>query len=205
MEDSVYNSDPESAVLSCSDQEANTSDRKPMQKYLLSGGIAAAVLLTAVIVLVVCCGRKAGFKTTNDLMNAVVEALKAGDGERLLEMTELSEKFVEANPNTFGRGDTPDAVMKAYYADLAGPFAARLKASYGEGYNLLPWFKSIERTGTDAEIGNLTYGLDAEEYEEKYGFLTVDGEVVADAYLMMAKLNGRWRLIVVTLQDETSN
>lgn len=40
---------------------------------------------------------------------------------------------------------------------------------------------------------------------EKYGFFTVDGEVVADAYIMMARLNGQWKLIVVTLQYETNN
>ena len=190
----------------CLDPPIDTPDRsdRKKRKYLLLGGIAAGLLLTIVIVLVVCCGRKASFKTTNDLMNAVVNALKAGDGERLLEMTELSEKFIEANPQVLGEGDSPHDVMKAYYASLAGTFAARLRMSCGEDYTLMPWFESVERTGTDAEIGNLVYGLDAEEYMEKYGFFTVDGEVVADAYIVMAKLNGRWRLIVVTLQDEMS-
>lgn len=208
MEDILGYASLESNGPACPDPSADAPERSRRERrrsMLFLGGIAVALLVTIVIVIVICCGRKVGFKTTNDLMNAVVEALKAGDDERLLEMTELSEMFIEANPLTFGRGDAPDAVMKTYYTDLAGTFAARLKASYGEDYTLLPWFESIERTGTDAEAGNLAYGLDAEEYEEKYGFFTVDGEVIADAYIMMAKLNGRWRLIVVTLQDETSN
>lgn len=139
MEGDAYNAGPGSAARICSDREVNTSDRKPMRKYLLLGGIAAA-LLTSLIALVFFCSRRTGFTTTNDLMNATVEALKAGDGEQLMEMTELAEKFIEANPLVLGEGDTPENIMRTYYADLTGPFAARLKAIFGEDYNLLPWF-----------------------------------------------------------------
>ena len=205
MEDNACNAGPESAVLICSDQEANTSDRKPMQKYLLLGGIAVALLGTVVILLVLFCGRRTSFKTTSELSFAAAEALQAGDDQRLFKMTELSEKFLESNPGLLGEGDLPEDIMRTYYAGLAGPFSARLRAAYGENCYLMPWFESIERTGTDAETGNLAFGLEAEEYMEKYGFFTVDGEVVADAYIMMAKLNGRWKLIIVTLQDETND
>ena len=207
MEDILGYASLESNGPACPDPSLDAPDksrRERRRSMLFLGGIAAALPVAIVIVIVVCCGRKVGFKTTNDLMNAVVEALKADDGQRLLEMTELSEKFLESNPGLFGESDSPEDIMRTYYADLAGPFAARLKAAYGEDCDFMPWFESIERTETDAETGNLAFGLEAEEYMEKYGFFTVDGEVVADAYIVMAKLNGRWRLIVVTLQDEMS-
>ena len=117
MEDIPGYASLESNDPACPDPSAYAPDRSRRERrrsMLFLGGIAAALLAAIVIVIVVCCGRKVGFKTTNDLMNAVVEALKTGDGERLLEMTELSEMFREANPLTFGRGDAPDAVIKAY-------------------------------------------------------------------------------------------
>ena len=205
MEETVCIAEPGSAAPICSNQENTSPDRKPIKRRLLLGGVAIALLAAAVIMLILFGGRRTSFKTSSELSFAVAEALKAGDGQRLLEMTELSEKFLESNPGLFGESDSPEDIMRTYYADLAGPFAARLKAAYGEDCDFMPWFESIERTETDAETGNLAFGLEAEEYMEKYGFFTVNGEVAADAYIVMAKLNGRWRLIIVTLQDKANS
>jgi hypothetical protein len=135
----------------------------------------------------------------DEVFDAAIEALVNGDGDRLYEMTKTSEAFLGAHPETFGAGDSPAAVMKTYYADLAGAFRSELTETYGTGFELVPQIQTETLSGSAIFEANRALGIEAEEYATGSGSLSVNGAPVKDVYLVAAKLGGEWRLIVVYL------
>lgn len=170
------------------------------RRFLTVAGIAAAALLLLILILCLAtCGKtKTAFQTSDEAFAAAVDALKAGDGERLYRMTETSEAFLGAHPETFGEGDSPEAVMKDYYKRLADDFQTRL-APYGEDFELLPLLETETLTGSAIFEANRALNVEAEEYATAEGPLSVNGETAANVYLVAAKLDGEWKLIVVYL------
>jgi len=162
-------------------------------------GAAAVLVLVLILCLTTCGGKKTGFQTPDEVFDAAIEALVNGDGDRLYEMTKTSEAFLGAHPETFGAGDSPTAVMKAYYADLAGAFRSELTETYGTGFELVPQIQTETLSGSAIFEANRALGIEAEEYATGSGSLSVNGAPVKDVYLVAAKLGGEWRLIVVYL------
>ena len=170
------------------------------KKRMVPIGVGAAVLLALILILslVSCGGKKTRFQTAEETFAAAVEALEAGDGERLYQLTQASETVLGAHPEIFGEGNTPAAVMKGYYARLAGEFKAKLDA-YGGSYELLPLLETETLTGSQIFEANRTLNLDAEAYASASGALSVNGETAANVYLVAAHFDGAWELLAVYL------
>ncbi|MBR0507540.1 MAG: zinc ribbon domain-containing protein [Clostridia bacterium] len=161
------------------------------------GGCAAVLLLLILILCLATCGKaKTGFSTADEAFDAALDALKAGDGERLSDLTKTSEAFLGAHPETFGEGDSPEAVMKGYYKRLANDFAA-VRKTYGTDAAVEAQLETETLTGSAIFEANRALNVDAEEYATAKGSLTINGETVKDVYLAAAKLDGEWKLIVV--------
>ena len=174
------------------------------RRLLLAGGAALAllVLLIVIIASAASCGaKKTGFKTSDQLIEVAVDALERGDGERLYEMTKLSESLLGAHREVFGEGDTPEAVMRGYYTRLADGFRSKMTERYGKRFELEPQLSISTQTGSEIFETNRALGMEAEEFVTAKGFFSVDGEVVADTelYLVAAKLDGEWKLLVLYL------
>ena len=164
----------------------------------IGAGAAALLLLILILCLTTCGGTKTGFRSADEAFSAAVEALEAGDGERLYRMTETSAAFLGTHPETFGEGDSPEAVMKDYYKRLANNFAA-LRKTYGTDGAVESRFETETLTGSAIFEANRALGVDAEEYAAAKGPLTINGETVGSVYLVAAKLDGEWKLIVLYL------
>ena len=169
------------------------------RRFLTIAGIAAALLLLILILCLTCCGKaKTGFSTADEAFDAALDALEAGDGERLFELTETSRAFLGTHPETFGEGDSPEAVMKGYYKRLANDFSA-LRKTYGTDAAVEAQLETETLTGSAIFEANRALGVDAEEYAAAKGPLTINGETVGSVYLAAAKLDGEWKLIVLYL------
>jgi Na+-transporting methylmalonyl-CoA/oxaloacetate decarboxylase gamma subunit len=170
------------------------------RRLLTVTGVGAAILIALILILCLAtCGKtETRFQTADEAFAAAIDALKAGDGERLYAMTETSEAFLGAHPEQFGAGDSPAAVMKDYYKRLADDFQTRL-APYGEDFELLPLLQTETLSGSAIFEANRALGIEAEEYATAEGPLSINGETAANVYLVAAKLDGEWKLIVVYL------
>lgn len=166
--------------------------------------IALGVLLVLVLIVVIVCAASCSKRTTkyespDALIDDVVNALETGDGARLYDMTKLSESFLGAHPETFGEGDSPAAVMKGYYTRLADDFCAQMNERFPEGFRLDSRLTAEFRVDSEIYETNRALGLEAETCATVTGPLTVNGETVADLYLVMVQLDGTWQLLVLYL------
>lgn len=162
-------------------------------------GVAALVLivLTVVIVSAVSCGKKERFDSPEALKDAVVEALERGDGGRLAALAKISAPFFGRHPETFGEGETPEAVMRGYYDRTANEFRAKLTERFGPGCSPKADTDTWILSGSEIFETNRALGLEAPQYAEMTGPLTVNGEAVASLRIVGAELDGAWVLIAV--------
>ena len=167
------------------------------RRLLMMTGIGAALIVVLIIVIACAasCKKRDRFKTPEALAAAVIETLEKGDGERLREMNRLSETVLGAHPETFGEGDTPEAVMKGYYARLADEISAALsKDDRLEGQ-----LETKIVTDTSIFETNRALDLSATQYAEITGPLSVNGEFVKNIRIVAVELDGKWRPLVVYL------
>lgn len=171
-------------------------------KRLLMLTGAGAALLAVLIIVIACaasCKKSAAYKTPEDVTAAVVKALETGDGEKLYEMTKLSEQVLGAHTETFGAGDTPEAVMQGYYKRLAGDFSAQLAERYGRNAALEAQTESEIITDASIFEANRALGLEAAQYAEITGTLSVNGETATNIHIVAVDLDGEWKPLVVYL------
>lgn len=174
------------------------------KRFLLTVGIAVALLIVLIVVIASaasCRKNKTGFSSSDEAVKAATEALQNGDGERLYRLTALSAPLLGAHPEQFGEGDTPEAVMKGYYARLADDLKTDLSERYGKRFKLDPVLTAEVYDGTNIFETNRALGIEAETYMVESGFLSVDGEGVTDVYLVTANVDGEWKLIVLYLSE----
>ncbi len=182
---------------------AGLKTAKPAQKrrFLLLSGVCAALLIILIIVIAsaVSCKKTVQYETPEKLTEAVINALREGDGETLYKMTGLSVKVLGEHTETFGAGDTPETVMQRYYERLAGDLYTDLTARYGDGYKLEGTPETTLVKDTTIYETNRALGLEAETYAEVTTPLSVEGEPVKTLYLVAVELDGEWKLLVVYL------
>ncbi len=170
------------------------------KKALLSiGGSAALLVLLLVLILSIASCAPKKLKTPEAVADAVIGALEKGDGKALAALANLSEPLTGQHPEVFGEGETPEKVMRGYYDRLAGDLYARLKEQYGKRFTLEGALSTRILTGSDIWEANRSLDLDAAQYAELTGPLTVNGETVANARIVAVELNGEWKLLVVYL------
>ena len=191
------------AFLRIKDRFADLKQAKIFKnrRLMMLIGAVAALLLVLIIVIASassCCRTKQP-KTPDDTAAAVIEALESGDGEALYRMTELSRAVLGAHPETFGAGDTPEAVMRGYYERLAGDLHGRLTEEYGEGFRLIGTLQTTVIDDTSIFETNRALGLEATQYAEISGPLSVDGETVTEIHIVAVELDGEWKPLVVYL------
>ena len=182
---------------------AGLKTAKPAQKrrfFLLAGTFATLlVVLIVVIAWAVSCNKPVKYETPEALTEAVIDALEKGDGKTLYEMTGLSVKVLGEHTELFGAGDTPEAVMQGYYERLAGDLYSELTSEYAEGYRLEGKTETTIVTDTTIFETNRALGLEATQYAEVTGPLTVDGESVTNLRVVAVELDGEWKLLAVYL------
>ncbi len=166
-------------------------------RLMLLGGAAALllVILTVVIVSVVSCGKAQKFTSPDAVKDAVIDALNRGDGERLAALAKISAPFLGKHPETYGEGDTPEAVMRGYYGRTADDLRTKLVARFGPDYRLEGTIETKLLSGSEIFETNRALGLEAPQYAEMTGPLTVNGETVASLRIVAAELDGEWKLI----------
>lgn len=166
-------------------------------RLMLLGGAAALLLiiLTIVIVSAVSCGKAQKFNSPDAVKDAVIDALNRGDGERLAALAKISAPFLGKHPETYGEGDTPEAVMRGYYDRTAGDLRTKLVARFGPDYRLEGTIETKLLSGSEIFETNRALGLEAPQYAEMTGPLTVNGETVASLRIVAAELDGEWKLI----------
>lgn len=165
---------------------------------LIGGGAALFVLLLILILSIASCAPKK-MKTPEAVADAVLETLEQGDGETLAKLAALSEPLMGQHPEIFGEGDTPKQIMRGYYDRLAGELYERLKAQYGKRFTLEGALTTNLLTDADIWEVNRALDLDALQYAELTGPLTVNGEAAANLRIVAVELNGEWKLLVVYL------
>ena len=174
---------------------------------MMIGG--AALLLILVIVLIAsvasCAGRKTVFKTPEALVDAVVDALERGDGDRLTKMAALSEEVCGAHPELFGDGKDAHAVMQGYYRTLASDAYASWRESYGKRFELEAKTETELLTLSPIYSGSSLYEMnralqiDATQYATITGPLLIGTDTVATISLTAVEWDGGWRLLIVYL------
>lgn len=185
--------------------EAENAENRPAGTYkkrrllLIVGACALllAVVLAAVIIPIAACGKPERFTSPEAVRDAAVSALEQGDGKRLSELAQLSEQTLGRHPEVFGDGETPKAVMRGYYDRLAGDLRTRLSERYGRDFRLESATETHIEYGTEIFEPNRALEIDAAQYAEITGTLTVGGETVANIRIVAAELDGEWKLIVV--------
>jgi len=165
----------------------------------IGAALALLVLLIVVISCAASCRKPEKYQTPDEVTAAVVEALEQGDGEKLYRMSTLSEKALGVHTETFGAGDTPEAVMRGYYARLAGDLQMQLAERYGKEYRLEGQLTTKIVSDTSIYETNRALGLEAAEYAEISGPLSVSGETVTNIHIVAADVDGEWKLLVVYL------
>ncbi len=171
------------------------------RRLLMLTGIGAALLVVLIVVIAsaASCKKPKKLDTPEAVTAAVLEALNGGDGETLYEMTVLSVKTLGAHPEEFGEGETPEAVMQGYYERLARAFHAEMTERFGETFTLEEQTESELITGTEIFETNRALGLEATQYAEITGPLTVNGEQVKNIHIVAVELDGEWKPLVVYL------
>ena len=177
------------------------------RRFLLFGGAVLALVIVLIVVIACAssCGQKTrtAFDTSDEVIGAAIEALEHGDGERLWKMTDTSEALLGLHPELYGDGDSPEAVMKTYYTQLADDFYTRMAERYGRDFTLTPQVTTTSKTGTEIFEPNRALGIEADEYVTATGYFSVDGEIAADieVYLVAAHLDDGWKLLAVYVYD----
>ena len=183
-------------------EEGNTDKRRfPRLSrrvlLLIGAGALLLVVLAVVIIAAVSCKKPERFTSPETVKDAVVSALERGDGKRLSELAKISEPVLGKHPETFGDGDTPEAVMRGYYDRMADGLQNRLTERYGRDFRLESATETRIITGTEIFEPNRALGIEAAQYAEMTGMLSVDGETVASIRIVAAELDGEWKLAVV--------
>ncbi len=166
-------------------------------RLMLLGGAAARLLivLTVVIVSAVSCGKAQKFASPDAVKDAVIDALNRGDGERLAALAKVSAPFLGKHPETYGEGDTPEAVMRGYYKRTVNDLRTKLVERFGKDCTLEGAIETKLLSGSEIFETNRALGLEAPQYAEMTGPLTVNGETVASLRIVAAELDGEWKLI----------
>ena len=162
----------------------------------IAGGVLLLMAALLLIVCIVSCGRTA-LKTPEDAADAVVAALNKGDGDALCSLAKTAAPFLGRHSEQFGEGDTPEAVMKAYYRALASDLYDRLRETYGRRFRLSAQLRSETVTGSGIFEPNRALNLEAEQYVILTGPLCVGDDTVATLRLVAAEQNGEWKILVV--------
>lgn len=170
------------------------TDRKLL--YPIAGGVLLLVIALILILCVTSCSRRTP-KTPEEIADAVVAALQTGDGDRIRDLAATSEPFLGRHTEQFGEGDSPEAVMRAYYRALADGLHTRLSDAYGKDFVLEAQLQAEISTGTAIFEPNRALAIDAEQYAVLSGPLTVSGSEVGTLRLVAAELSGEWKLLVV--------
>ena len=173
---------------------------------LLLGGALLALILVIVLIASVssCSANRTVFKTPEALVDAAVDALEHGDGDRLLKMAALSEELCGAYPEHFGEGKDAHAVMQGYYTRLADNAYADWKATYGRRFSLEAKTETELLTlstysGSSLYEMNRALEIDATQYAIVTGTLLIDGQPVGKLSLTAVDWDGGWRLLVLYL------
>lgn len=171
------------------------------RRLLMLTGAGAALLLVLIIVIVCAasCKKPAKYRTTEELTDAVIDALDAGDGERLYRMSALSTKVLGEHTEIFGEGDTPKAVMQGYYKRLADEVNEKRAEIEEVDGALEGQLETTVITDTSIFETNRALGLDAAQYAEITGLLLEDEAFVTNIRIVAVELDGEWKLLVVYL------
>ena len=162
----------------------------------IGGGAVALIVLLVLILSIASCAPKK-LKSIDAVQNAVLSALKDGDGKTLWKMTELSEAVCGAHPEIFGEGDTPQKVMRAYYDRLATVHCEQWKQAYGKDFTLEARLTPTVYSGSDVFEINRALDLDAEQYTVLTGPVLIDNAVVATLSMTVVEWQGEYRLLVL--------
>lgn len=164
--------------------------------------IAGAVLLLAAVLIVtvsvLSCSRRTP-TTPEEIADAVVAALQKGDGDRLCALAKTGEAFLGQHTEQFGEGDSPEAVMRAYYRTLADDFKQHLTDAYGKDFLTEAQLTITYASGTAVFEPNRALNIEATQYATLTGPLTVSGSTIGTLRLVTAEINGEWKLLVVYL------
>ena len=171
------------------------------RRLLMLTGIGAALLIVLIIVIAsaASCKKTKTYKSPDEVTAAVFEALETGDGEKLYEMTELSVKVLGEHTEIFGEGGTPEEVMRGYYERLADELYTALTEQHGKGFRLSGTFETTIITDAAIFETNRALGLEAAQYAEISGPLSVDEEIAKSIRIVAVELNGAWKPVVVYL------
>lgn len=171
------------------------------RRLLMLTGAGAALLLVLIIVIAsaASCKKTKTYKSPDEVTAAVLEALETGDGEKLYEMTELSVKVLGEHTEIFGEGNTPEEVMRGYYKRLADELYTALTEQHGKGFRLSGTFETTIITDAAIFETNRALGLEAAQYAEISGPLSVDEEIAKSIRIVAVELNGAWKPVVVYL------
>lgn len=167
-----------------------------MLLYPIAGGILLLTIALILVVSVVSCSHKA-MKTPEDVADAVVSALQKGDGDALASLAKTSAPFLGRHTEQFGEGDSPEAVMKAYYRRLTDDLRTRLSETYGKDFLLEAQLEAELSSGTAVFEPNRALKIDAEQYAVLSGPLSVSGNTVGMLQIVAAQMDGEWKLLVV--------
>lgn len=172
------------------------------RRLLMMTGLGLLLLLVLVIVIVsVASCKPERFKTPESVKDAVVSALEKGDGDRLTTLAKLSEPLLGQHPEQFGEGKTPHDVMEGYYSRLADSVKNKLTERYGKKYKAELNAEPKLLSGTDIFEANRALNIEAQQYAEFTGPLTVEGETVTYVHIVAAEQDGVWKLLVVYISD----
>ena len=178
-------------------------DSKLLQnrRLLMLTGAGAALLLVLIIIIAsaASCKKTEKYKTPEELTAAVIDALDAGDGERLYKMSKLSHKVLGEHTELFGEGDTPEAVMQGYYQRMAEEVKEKRAAIEDTDGALTGQTETNIITDTSIYETNRALGLEAAQYAEITGPLLEDDAFVANVRIVAVELDGEWKLLVVYL------
>jgi hypothetical protein len=169
------------------------------RRLLMLAGAGAALLLVLIIVIAsaASCRKQAHYQTTEELTAAVIDALDAGDGNRLYKMSKLAHKTLGEHKEIFGEGSTPEAVMEGYYKRLTYEVNVRRAEIEDVDGALNGQLETRIVTDTSIYETNRALGLEATQYAEITGLLLEEDAFVANLRIVAVELDGEWRLLVV--------
>ena len=91
--------------------------------------------------------------------------------------------------------------LRQTFRELRRAFAKEEKEQYDREITLMLEAEPRLLSGTDIFESNRALGVEAAQYAEIDGPLSVDGETVRYVRMVAAEINGEWKLIVLYLSD----
>lgn len=172
------------------------------RRLLISLGVGAALLIVLIVVIVAvssCKPSSTHFETPEQVSDAVLDALRRGDGDALAKMAKVSEPFLGQHTEAFGDGEDAEAVMRGYYGRMADNVHGLLSEQFNSDAVLEADLDVDTLTGSSIFEENSTLDIDADAYTVHSGTLYVGDTELDNIQIVSARIDGEWKLIVVYL------